>query len=615
MRARLVKVRGLAWKLAVPTVGLAVAAQLALAGTASATRVVASAGGGQAATITPNKVNNMDCNAWSSKYASARPAMKSLCTDPVRFNLKTGSRHRFIDNGWYVGHDEPSVKFISSQKGSGNTMNYGMQLPVDPSASPTANGSVTHYGELSVAPWFGLPICDQNSFPQGSCKPDSDKNNPNVAGSAFMELQFYPPGFTPFIDNTSCSVTQWCAALNIDSLECDTTGACNNACVEPVNFSFLQTNGIPPGSPAPQNPSTSTFLGNPKTLKMNSGDVLKVSITDPSAGFTTTVTDLTTHQSGYMVASAKNGFRNTSIKDCSGTLHTFHAEYSTAKQANQVPWAALEGGVLMEQEIGHGEACSSVTNLMGFSTTFSDGSSYSDPSVYQTCVNGSEGASTSGEGPCNLTTFLCSNATTQGTSGPTACSTSDATNGALCEFSDGFCMPNGGRTVTINGVSATENSPLAFCSQNFSQNGDLDFDGTPYQADWPNGSSNYPTSVRYVGPFTHGHTYPGVQFETDIGGSSNLCNTTTGVGCATPPTGAAFYPFWSINKTQTLGSLSSHSGVCVWNFGNDNPGVTTKDFGGSAQYGSPDLARYGGTLISSVIANPEFAKGCKSISF
>ena len=267
----------------------------------------------------------------------------------------------------------------------------------------------------------------------------------------------------------------------------------------------------------------------------------------------------------------------------------------------------------MEQEIGHGEACSSVTNLMGFSSTRRRRFPYSDPNVFQTC-NGPEGASTSGEGPCNLTTFLCSNATTQGTSGPTACPTNNATNGALCEFSDGFCCPRGNSPVTINGsrrprIRRWPSAPRSF------QNGDLDFDGTRYQADWPNGSSNYPTSVSYIGPFTRGHTYPGVQFETDIGGPRSLCNTTTGVGCATPPTGAAFYPFWSIDKTQTLGSLSSHSGVCVWNFGNDNPGVTTKDFGGSAQYGSPDLARYGGTLISSVIANPEFAKGCKSISF
>ena len=177
-----------------------------------------------------------------------------------------------------------------------------------------------------------------------------------------MELQLYPPGYTPFVDSMSCSATQWCAALNIDSLACNATGACNGNCIEPVNFSYLQTNGVPPGPPNPQQTDVSTFTPNAHTLKINSGDVLKVSITDPPQGFTTTIRDLTTHQTGFMTASAANGFANTSMADCSGTPFTFHAEYSTAKQQNQVPWAALEGGVLMQQEIGHAEVCNSVSN-------------------------------------------------------------------------------------------------------------------------------------------------------------------------------------------------------------------------------------------------------------
>ena len=37
-----------------------------------------------------------------------------------------------MDNGHYVGHDEPSVEFISSTPGSGNTMTYYMQIPREP---------------------------------------------------------------------------------------------------------------------------------------------------------------------------------------------------------------------------------------------------------------------------------------------------------------------------------------------------------------------------------------------------------------------------------------------------------------------------------------------------
>ena len=41
-----------------------------------------------------------------------------------------------------------------------------------------------------------------------------------------------------------------------------------------------------------------------------------------------------------------------------------------------------------------------------------------------------------------------------------------------------------------------------------------------------------------------------------------------------------------------------------------NPGVTTQDFGGDAQYGTPNVARYGGTIISQPMKNPEFNGSC-----
>ena len=114
-----------------------------------------------------------------------------------------------------------------------------------------------------------------------------------------------------------------------------------------------------------------------------------------------------------MTASAANGFMNTNIADCTGTPFTFHAEYSTAKQQNQVPWAALEGGVLMQQEIGHSEVCNSVNNQDPFTPSRT---SYSDPNVFDTCVGGSEGPAATGEGPCDPTA-ICQNATTEGRTG------------------------------------------------------------------------------------------------------------------------------------------------------------------------------------------------------
>ena len=50
--------------------------------------------------------------------------------------------------------------------------------------------------------------------------------------------------------------------------------------------------------------------------------------------------------------------------------------------------------------------------------------------------------------------------------------------------------------------------------------------------------------------------------------------------------------------------------MCVWNFGNDQPN-TLLDFGRDAQYGTPNVARYGGTLTSAVLPNPQFNGRCK----
>jgi hypothetical protein len=628
---RVVKRRS-AWALvvaplmAVASIGLTASSQAA----ATAPAKTAASGAAAATTaaqpqVTPRSVNNLDCNGYSTKYRPLNPGGKMHCTDPMLLHSVTydGKKvlrgYRFKDNGHYIGHDEPSVKFISHVAGSGNTMTYLTKLAADPHKTPTASGSVTDYSELSIAPWFGLPMCDPGSYPQNPCTPDSDTNSgaisdPKAAGSAFMELQLYPPGFAPFADNVSCTRTKWCAAVTIDSLEAQFNFAnLNTACEEPVNFAYLQTNGVPAGPPSPQLANLATDTPNGHTLEMSGGDVLKVSISDPAAGFTTRITDVTTGQSGFMVASAANGFMNTNYQTCAGTPHTFHAEYSTASQQNQVPWAALEGGVLMQQEIGHFESCNSVTNAMPVSLF---GGAFSDPNVFQTCMGGSEGKKATGEGPCDASTGVCQNSTTEGTTGPVACPSNNAGSGQLCEFSDGECFPQGNRVVTINGKAKKEHAPVAGCLDNFFQNGDLDFDGTGYQPNtWPNGSANQPTSFRYIGPFdAAGKSYPQIQFETDAPGSEFLCNTTTGVNCDVKPLGSNFYPFWSLNDTQHLGGIRTPARTCVWNFGNVLPGVTRQTFGKDAQYGSSDVERFGGTNASAVLANPAVTGKCPSVS-
>ena len=302
-------------------------------------------------------------------------------------------------------------------------------------------------------------------------------------------------------------------------------------------------------------------------------------------------------QTGFMVASAANGFMNTDPVTCNGTPFDFRPEYNTASHQNQVPWAALEGGVLMQQEIGHFESCSRVGGG-------SIGLPF-DPAASWTCKGGIEKGSP-GEGPCTQTG--CVNATTQGGKPCPINLPNGATN---CEFSDATCIPEGPRTVTLGGVAATWSWPVAGCEQNLTQNGDLDFDGNSYIPDWPDGSSKHPTSFKYAGPFdAHGNPYPTIQFETDLAASEISCDVVTGVGCTAPPQGAAFYPYWTLGSSSGGDARTSDGqSDCVWNFGNTIPGTTINAFGGTAEYGTPNVARFAGTIISPELPNPQLACG------
>ena len=96
--------------------GLAVICQLSVTGSATAATESAAATTAKAAvtSVAPNPVNELDCNGWSPKYGTVRKSAGDLCTDPIR--IVNGKAERFVDNHWYVGHDEPSVKFISARR-------------------------------------------------------------------------------------------------------------------------------------------------------------------------------------------------------------------------------------------------------------------------------------------------------------------------------------------------------------------------------------------------------------------------------------------------------------------------------------------------------------------
>ena len=179
--------------LAVPSAGLA-AAHPAATHRATGT----SAYGGHA-------FGNLDCNGHS----------------PIQHPVKIGSyicaevhggphNGHLEDNGYYIGHDEPLVQFYSNKPGSSTNLSYVQTLPHDPKALPTVNGPLkdtTHFFELMPTLWYAMALCDPNSYPLLPCKPNSDSNSPHGnypgGGSAFLELQFYPPGFAPIVSGIS----------------------------------------------------------------------------------------------------------------------------------------------------------------------------------------------------------------------------------------------------------------------------------------------------------------------------------------------------------------------------------------------------------------------------
>jgi len=480
--------------------------------------------------------------------------------------------------GEYVGHDEPSLLFKSGLAGSGNDMTYTMTLPRDPRRKPNATGAggSTWNFELRPTFWFGMTLCDTQSAPEftRTCTPNSDSNNlvgtnpaaPNYIGkhpgNAFMELQFYGPGYVPQFEGFGCAAHQYCAAMTIDSFVrnqntgVDNTSACNNFVlggVEPVNWAYITKSGR---SQAPANPLfTGTFTNpnfsavNPnlrEDLLMSPGDRVRIHMHDTSAGLQVNLTDLTTGKSGSMTASTANGFGHIlytpNSKTCHVAPYAFHPEYSTANTRGNT-WSIHTYNIAMSDEIGHFENCLAID------------------------AQGN-----------------CTQAGSQDASG--------------LDADDVGCVPGTDSTVVhIDGCFAS----------------DSDWDGQSYRNDWPGTIPNvardralHPSPVLFTSPTTRGRNYSKIAFETDLPrieeadsqANPPFCDVTTGANCVNPPNGAQFYPFFS---------TTARHGTCMWQEGGKFLPGTTNDFGGSSATEFGPLLRVpfpeAGFTISRVFVN------------
>ncbi len=452
----------------------------------------------------------------------------------------------------YVGHDEPSAVFYSDTPGAGNHVRYQVVLPRDPSPRNPAAPGKSYQFELNGALWFGMAMCDTQSYPEqvSTCTPDSDSNivdpavSPKHPGTAFTELQFYPPGWVPWptwavaVGASACDPTKWCAALNIFGLSEDPVAGTlqNPACaarvgIEYVNFAFVTKTGA---SHAPANPIDSTlatFTPDPaRDLFMNSGDRLEVTKQDTPDGLQVVINDRTTGATGSMTASPANGFAQIKYDpagtSCTAIPYAFHPMYSTSSPQTRVIWAAHTYNVGFSDEIGHFDTCTGPTSL--------------PPSPFGLDSGGN----------------------------PISCPAGNRELTGATDGDDNFCFPaSQALRIKVTGCTDTNTG----------------FDGLDYQPVWPDGNrALHPTPITFSPPLTGRRfdvAYSSLAFEADLPRVEGTCDRATGVGCTLIPTTdagapAAFYPFFSLTR-----------GECQLAFGNHLPGSRT-DFGRNAQYGS-----------------------------
>jgi hypothetical protein len=485
---------------------------------------------------------------YGQSLCQSRPFM---CLDPY---------HSIGPNGSYTGHDEPTAQFISNRPGTGGRdLTYIVRLPKNPVQQPNQDGSGPTWDfQLRATFWFSIAMCDGESAPEftKSCTPNSDFNakfrskNPNSPfyigkspGQAFLELQFYGPGWVPQFDGFGCSKTKWCANMTIDSLSEDQNNniSQNAAClnfgglvgIEPINWAYLTKNGVSQGPANPLQASNNPAVLNPnldKDLLMDPGDTLRMHMHDTPAGYRVDIFDLTNGEHGSMTASVANGFGHIlfqpNSKTCNVAPFAFHPMFNSAVPRGTT-WGAHITNVGASDEIGHFELCDAI----------------------------------------NPATAAC---------------TDPGGNDTTLDADDFACLDGSTEPGTL--------VPLKGCVLD-----DGDFDGPAYGFNWAGTLRNaaadralHPTPIQFTVPTSNGRTLDRFAFENDLpriergdepGNPEPFCDANTGANCVNPPPGAQFYPLYTATRS---------AGRCMLQQGGPFIPGTVNDFGGSSatEYGT-----------------------------
>src|SRR5215472_5964612 len=226
------------------------------------------------------------------------------------------------------------------------------------------------------------------------------------------------------------------------------------------------------------------------------------------------ITDLTSGESGSMIASKANGFAQILFDpngtDCNLATHNlpsdFHPMYATSSEHTRVPWAAHSYNIAFSDEIGHFQFCQSV----------------------------------------NTTNRTC----------------------AVPGGRDAGSPPD----ADDRGCNAASQLPAGSVLVSGCRSSNVDFDGPEYFDNWPGTNADpqldqqiHAQPIRFTSPTFHGfRQFDRVAFETDLprieNATSPPCNRITGANCVNPAVNSAFYPFFTTHR-------SFGEGACSWQEG------------------------------------------------
>ena len=249
------------------------------------------------------------------------------------------------------------------------------------------------------------------------------------------------------------------------------------------------------------------------------------------------------------------------MADCSGTPFNFQPEFNTAKAGNINSWGADQVNISTEFETGHWEACTSLSDQIS-------------PNPFDP----------------NDTSPACT------TSARVRTRTPARPDSTTPEAGDALCyLPGDTHPGYAGPGTSTDPDRMTGCQDNLFQNGDLDFDGTPYWTEWPTGLSRtiYPSSFLESVPHHERSAVPPVllpdrrraeRVDLRLGNTlpagrylGRLHRAAAGTGRVLP----------------VLEPGPGRIGACSLEFGNVSPGLGVNTFGKDAQYGTNQFATLG----------------------